>query len=253
MRVSFPAGRLTRALLMVALVSLGVCGVASVQAQQQRRPQQRTSRTGAASPRAKDAARHAQEAARVFGQIMRTPERAIPKELLEKAEAVAVFPGVLKAAFIVGGRKGQGVITRRTANGWSAPAFYNVGGGSVGLQVGGSKTDFVLLIMNEEGLKGLLEDKFEIGGEASIAAGPVGRTAGASTNATLDAGILTYSRSRGAFIGASLKGVAITPDNDLNESYYGKTASEVLSSGLRAPTLVRSFPLAVSRYSVRRK
>jgi lipid-binding SYLF domain-containing protein len=246
MKFSFPAGWLTRGLL-VALLAFGLC---STQAQAQAR---RSSRTGAASPRAKDAARHAQEAARVFGQIMRTPERAIPRELLEKAEAVAVFPGVLKAAFIIGGRKGQGVITRRTANGWSAPAFYNVSGGSVGFQVGGSKTDFVLLIMNEEGLKGLLEDKFEIGGEASIAAGPVGRTAGASTNATLDAGILTYSRSRGAFIGASLKGVAITPDNDLNESYYGKTASEVLSGGIQTPTLVRAFPLAVSRYSVRRK
>jgi lipid-binding SYLF domain-containing protein len=209
-------------------------------------------RRGAASPRAKDAARHAQDAARVFGQIMRTPDNAIPKELLEKAEAVAVFPGVLKAAFIVGGRKGQGVISRRLAKGWSAPAFYNVGGGSVGLQIGGSKTDFVMLIMNEEGLKGLLEDKFEIGGEAAVAAGPVGRTAGASTNATLDAGILTYSRSKGAFIGASLKGVAITPDNDLNVAYYGKKASDVLLGGTAAPALVRAFPLALSRYSSRR-
>ncbi|HVF49435.1 MAG TPA: lipid-binding SYLF domain-containing protein, partial [Pyrinomonadaceae bacterium] len=139
--------------------------------------------------------------------------------------------------------------------GWSAPAFFNVGGGSVGVQIGGEKTDFVLLIMNEEGLRGLLEDKFEIGGEAGIAAGPVGRKVGASTNATLDAGILTYSRSKGAFIGAALKGVAITPDNDLNEAFYGKKASDVLAPGISAssiPVLVRTFPLALNRYSSRR-
>lgn len=232
-----------RSSMRTLTIGLTIC-LAAVAATAQKR--------GAASPRAKDAARHARAAAKVFNEIMRVPDNAIPRELLQKAEAVAVFPGILKAAFIVGGRKGQGVISRRTPKGWSAPAFYNVGGGSIGPQIGGSSTDFVLLIMNQDGLKGLLEDKFEIGGEAAIAAGPVGRTAGASTNATLDAGILTYSRSKGAFIGASLKGVAITPDNDLNESYYGKKANEVLMGNTAAPALVRSFPLALSRYSRRR-
>ncbi len=119
--------------------------------------------------------------------------------MLDKAEAIAVFPGVVKAAFIVGGTGGQGVISRRVAGGWSAPAFFNLGGGSFGVQIGAEKTDYVMLIMNDDGLKGLLEDKFEIGGEASIAAGPVGRTASASSNVTLDAGILSYSRSKGVF------------------------------------------------------
>ncbi|MEO7970434.1 MAG: lipid-binding SYLF domain-containing protein, partial [bacterium] len=154
--------------------------------------------------RLQDATRHAQEAAEVFTEIMNVRERAIPKELLDKAEAIAVFPDVVKAAFIFGAKGGQGLISRRTARGWSAPAFFNISGGSFGAQIGASKTDYVLLIMNQEGLKGLLEDKFELGGEVGIAAGPVGREAAASTNATLDAGILSYSRSKGAFIGAAL-------------------------------------------------
>ncbi|MGH9903897.1 MAG: lipid-binding SYLF domain-containing protein, partial [Pyrinomonadaceae bacterium] len=176
----------------------------------------------------KDALRRSNEAAQVFRQIMSVPEKGIPRDLLEGAEAVAVFPDVLKAAFIVGGRRGQGLISRRTAKGWSAPIFFNMTGGSFGAQIGGAQTDYVLLFMNDDGLKGLVEDKFEMGGEVSVAAGPVGRTAGAGTNPTLDAGILTYSRSKGAFIGASLKGVAITPDNDLNEAIYAKKASDLV-------------------------
>jgi lipid-binding SYLF domain-containing protein len=205
-----------------------------------------------------DAQRHSQDAAKVFAEIMGVKDKAIPRELLEKAEAIAVFPGVVKAAFIVGGRGGQGVISRRTPNGWDAPAFFNIGGGSFGAQIGAQKTDYVLLIMNDEGLNGLLQDKFEIGGEASIAAGPVGRTAAASTNATLDAGILTYARSKGAFIGASLNGAAITPDNDLNEAVYnGKKASDILSkgSGMKLkdmPAAVRIFPQRLAAYSPRR-
>ena len=217
-------------------------------------PARATAQRRAHTPRrATDASRHAKKATQVFNEIMRAKDKSIPKDLLEDAEAVAVFPGVVKAAFIVGGRKGQGVISRRTAKGWTAPVFYNMGGGSVGFQAGGAKTDYILLIMNKDGLNGLLEDKFEIGGESSIAAGPVGRTLAASTTPTLDAGILSYSRSKGAFIGVSLKGIAITPDNHLNRAYYGKTASEILEEGSLAPSLVRSFPLALSRYSVKKK
>ena len=208
--------------------------------------------------RLNDAARHSQDAAQVFNEIMGVRDKAIPKELLDKAEAIAVFPGVVKAAFIIGGSGGQGVISRRTKNGWDAPAFFNLSGGSFGAQIGAQKTDYVLLIMNEEGLKGLLEDKFEMGGEASIAAGPVGRTAAATTNATLDAGILSYSRTKGAFIGAALKGAVISPDNNLNEAVYtGKKASEVLSTGSgmllkNMPAGVRIFPQTLARYSPRR-
>ena len=205
--------------------------------------------------RMQDATRHAQEAAEVFTEIMNVRERAIPKELLDKAEAIAVFPDVIKAAFIFGGKGGQGLISRRTARGWSAPAFFNIGGGSFGAQIGATKTDYVLLIMNQEGLKGLLEDKFELGGEIGIAAGPVGRDAAASTNTTLDAGILSYSRSKGAFIGAALKGAVISPDNHLNEAVYNMKASEVLTGKTmtltQMPAGVRIFPRTLARYSVR--
>jgi SH3 domain-containing YSC84-like protein 1 len=205
--------------------------------------------------RLQDATRHAQEASEVFTQIMNVRDRAIPKELLDKAEAIAVFPDVIKAAFIFGGKGGQGLISRRTAKGWSAPAFFNISGGSFGAQIGASKTDYVLLFMNQEGLKGLLEDKFELGGEVGIAAGPVGREAAASTNTTLDAGILSYSRSKGAFIGAALKGAVISPDNHLNEAVYNVKASEVLTGKAmtltQMPAGVRIFPRTLARYSLR--
>ena len=167
----------------------------------------------AARRRAADAARHSNEAAAVLNKIMGVPDKAIPQELLEGAEAVAVCPGVLKAAFVVGGRKGDCVISRRTQKRqWGAPVFYNLTGGSFGAQIGAAKTDYVLLFMNGDALGGLMKDKFEIGGEAEATAGPVGRAAGASTNPRLSAGILTYSRSKGLFAGLSLKGVAITPE-----------------------------------------
>ena len=205
--------------------------------------------------RMQDAERHSREAAEVFTEIMNVKEKAIPKELLDKAEAIAVFPGVVKAAFIIGGKGGQGVISRRTRNGWSAPAFFNLGGGSFGAQIGATKTDYVLLIINEDGLNGLLKDKFEIGGEVGVAAGPVGREAAASTNPRMDAGILSYSRSKGAFIGAALKGAVISPDNDLNEAVYGKKATEVLTGQSiplgQMPAGVRIFPRTLARYSNR--
>ena len=205
--------------------------------------------------RLQDATRHSQDAAEVFTQIMNVREKAIPKELLDKAEAIAVFPGVIKAAFIFGGKGGQGVISRRTRNGWSTPAFFNLSGGSFGVQIGATKTDYVFLIMNDDGLKGLLEDKFEMGGEVGVAAGPVGREAAASTNLTLDAGILSYSCSKGAFIGAALKGAVISPDNDLNQAVYDMKAKEVLSNSSmtlsQMPAGVRIFPRTLARYSPR--
>src|SRR4051794_7185924 len=153
----------------------------------------------ASAKQLKDASKKADSAARVFEQIMGAPDRSIPKDLLDRAEAVAVFPGMLKAGLVVGGRGGSGIISRRVTGGWSAPAFFKMGGASVGLQIGAAKTDLVLLFMNESALRGLLEDKLEVGGEASAAAGPVGRAAAASTNLTLDAGILSYSHSKGIF------------------------------------------------------
>jgi SH3 domain-containing YSC84-like protein 1 len=204
-----------------------------------------------------EAARQSQKAAKVFNDIMSAPDNAIPRDLLSRAEAVAVFPDVIKAGFIVGGRGGRGVISRRIKGGWSAPAFFNLGGGSVGLQIGASSTDFVLLFMTQESLRGLLEDKFEIGGEGSVAAGPVGRSASASTNATLNAGILSYSRSKGLFAGLELKGTVINPDNDDNEAVYGLKAHDILTGTRkidmkRMPPGVRIFPQTLARYSVRR-
>src|SRR4026209_2905576 len=205
--------------------------------------------------RMQDASRHASEAAKVFTEIMNVRDKAIPKELLDKAEAIAVFPGVIKAAFVFGGRGGQGVISKRQKNGWSAPAFFNLSGGSFGAQIGAQKNDYVFLIMNQDGVKGLLEDKFELGGEAGIVAGPVGREAAASTNVTLDAGILSYSRSKGAFIGAALKGVAISSDNNLNEAVYSMKAKELLTGKpmtlVEMPASVRIFPRTLARYSIR--
>ncbi|HEX8396834.1 MAG TPA: YSC84-related protein [Pyrinomonadaceae bacterium] len=202
----------------------------------------------------RDAGKRADQAARVFRSIMDKPDKSIPRELLERAEAVAVFPGVLGAAFIVGGSGGEGLISRRTATGWSAPAFFKIGGGSVGFQIGAEKTDVILLIMNDGGLKGLLEDKFEFGGEAGVAAGPIGRKASATTNATLDAGILSYSRTKGAFVGAALKGGVLSPDNNKNRALYGKTSKEILlaESPVPTPDAVADFPQTLNRFSNRR-
>ena len=231
-------------LLTVSLVLIaGTAGVARSQSKN--------------AKRLASATKEAQKAADVFTEIMNVPEQAIPQKLLDKAEAVAVFPGVIKAGFIVGGRAGDGVISRRVKGGWSAPAFFNLAGGSFGLQIGASKTDFVLLFMNNEALNGLLKDKFEIGGEGSAAAGPVGRSASVTTDALLKAGIISYSRSKGLFAGLELKGTVISPDNDDNLAVYGMKASEVLSLTQRwtmtkMPAGVRIVPRTLARYSVRR-
>jgi SH3 domain-containing YSC84-like protein 1 len=204
-----------------------------------------------------EAEKDAQKAAQVFTEIMNVRDRAIPQKLLDKAEAIAVFPGVLKAGFIIGGRAGEGVISRRVKGGWSAPAFFNLAGGSVGLQIGASKTDFILLFMNDDALNGLLKDKFEIGGEGSAAAGPVGRSTSATTDALLKAQIISYSRSKGLFAGLEVKGTVISPDNDLNLAMYGVKANEVLSSAKlsaisKMPAAVRIFPRTLARYSARK-
>jgi lipid-binding SYLF domain-containing protein len=201
----------------------------------------------------KEAREKSQKAAKVFREVMSTPDKAIPKELLDGAEAVGVCPDVIKAGILlVGGRGGACSISRRIPGGWSAPAFFKLGGGSIGPQFGASSTDFVLLFMNDGAMEGLLSDKFEVGGEIGAAAGPVGRTASASTDARLKAGILSYSRSKGLFAGLELKGVVINPDNDLNESVYGLKAKDLLVGveiKKAIPPSVRALPLQISRYS----
>jgi lipid-binding SYLF domain-containing protein len=203
----------------------------------------------------KDAVSQSSKAATVFSEIMGAPDKAIPKDVLDKAECVAVFPNVLKAGFVVGGRGGRGVASCRTKAGWSAPAYFNLKGGSFGLQIGAQSTDFIMLFMNKEGMQRLLGDKFEVGGDASVAAGPVGRQAGASTNIRLDAQILSYSRSKGLFAGLELKGVVISPDDDDQEAVYGKEskAKDTLQKpATGAPADVRVYPSRLARYSTRK-
>ena len=201
----------------------------------------------------RDAVDRVDKASEVMNEIMKIADKSIPRDLLAKANAIVVFPGAVKGAFIVGAQGGKGVAVSKTANGWSAPAFLNMAGGSVGLQIGGQKTDYVLLIMNDKGLKGLLEDKFELGGEGSVAAGPVGRTAAASTNATMDAEILTYSRTKGIFGGISLKGIVISQDQDMNNAIYQKSAKQILGNppvpASAAPQTLQKFPDTVANYS----
>lgn len=175
-------------------------------------------------------------AGQVMKEIMNIPDD-IPQDLLDKADCVIVFPSVLKAAFIVGASYGRGAMSCRSGDDfrgpWSAPSMMALEGGSFGLQIGGQATDFVLLVMNQRGANAILESKVKIGGDASAAAGPVGRTAAASTDVTLRAEILTYSRSRGLFAGISLEGSTLRPDNDANERVYGKKidAKEIVLHG----------------------
>lgn len=214
------------------------------------------SATGAAAQgkQMADEISQSKKAAKVFREIMGAPDKAIPKDILDRAHCVAVFPQVIKAGFIVGGRGGRGVASCRIRSGWSSPAYFNLGGGSFGLQIGAQATDFILLFMNEGGMSKLLGDKFEIGGDASAAAGPVGRQAGASTNIRLDAQILSYSRSKGLFAGLELKGVVMSIDKGDMKDVYGDGPSgrDVLTGATRGPAAVMDFPTTLVRYSPRK-
>ncbi len=201
-----------------------------------------------------EAAKTSQKATKALNEIMEIRDRSIPQDLLDKAKAIAVFPNVIKAAFIVGGRGGKGLISRRVRGGWSAPAFFKLGGGSLGFQIGGSSTDVVMLFMTDDSLKNLIESKFEIGADASVAAGPIGRTAQASTDAQLQAAILSYSRSKGLFAGVSLSGAVIKPDNDANRALYSMEAKDMLTGPNKIPLdkippATKPFQQTLTRYS----
>ncbi len=163
----------------------------------------------------------ATEAARVLKEIQEAKDTTIPKSILEKANAIAVFPSTIKGAFLVGAQRGKGVISGRMDGTWSAPAFVTITGGSIGLQIGGQATDIVLVVMNQRGLENLSSNSFKIGGDVSVAAGPVGREATAATDYKFEAEILSYSRSRGVFAGLSLNGSTIRADRDANRRAYG--------------------------------
>jgi len=196
-----------------------------------------------------DSEERLQNAANVLKEIMDAPDKGIPEEVLDNAKCIVVVPHLIKAGFIVGGKHGRGVATCRTANGWSAPAFISVGGGSWGLQIGAEGVDLVMLVMNDKGLQHLLSSKFQISGEGSAAAGPVGRHASAGTDWKMNAELLTYSRSKGAFAGLTLEGAVVEQDADSTEAIYGKDIPfrRVLTGNIPAPPAAASFMAAVGR------
>lgn len=168
------------------------------------------------------AVKRVESAATVLDEIQGAPDKGIPEEVLGSAECVAVVPSLLNAGFVFGGRYGKGVASCRTPKGWSAPAFFTIGGGSFGLQIGGQATDLVMLIMNKNGMDNLLSSKFKLGADASAAAGPIGRHAAADTDWKMKAQVLTYSRSRGIFAGLELSGAVIKQDKDSTRDFYGR-------------------------------
>src|SRR5277367_6314148 len=202
-----------------------------------------------ASDRDDDVAR-THKAADVFREIMSTPDKGIPQDLLASAKCVAIVPGEVKFAFIFGGNYGRGVATCRTGHGWSAPMFVAVDGGSVGYQIGGSSTDLVMLFMNDHALKSLLGDKFKLGADASVAAGPVGRNAAAGTDARLSAEILSYSRTKGVFAGVSLDGSVVQADKSGDKAMYGDsvTRKEILGKETPVPESAQSLIHEIARY-----
>jgi lipid-binding SYLF domain-containing protein len=191
------------------------------------------------------------DATNVFQQIMNVPEKGIPRDLLEKAHCVVIVPSMKKGAFIVGGSYGKGFVTCRKEGGagWTAPAAIRMEGGSVGLQIGGQVTDIVMLVMNENGKNRLLQSKFTLGGDASVAAGPVGRTVEAKTDALMTAEILTWSRSGGVFAGISLAGATLRPDQDDNAQLYGRKMTTKEALAQPAPVAAKPLLNALNQYS----
>src|SRR5437870_4030634 len=195
-----------------------------------------------------DSVERLQKSANVLKEIMATPDKGIPEEVLDDAKCIVVVPHLIKAGFIVGGKHGRGVASCRTATGWSAPAFISVGGGSWGLQIGAEGVDLVMLVMNDKGLQHLLSSKFQLSGEGSAAAGPVGRHASAGTDWKMNAELLTYSRSKGAFAGLTLEGAVIEQDNDSTEAIYGKEMSfrKILLGNVTLPAPAAPFMAALA-------
>jgi lipid-binding SYLF domain-containing protein len=196
--------------------------------------------------------------AKVFGEIMAAPDKGIPGEVLDKADCVAIIPGMKKAGFIFGGRYGKGMISCRNKaqRVWGPPAMVILEGGSFGLQIGGAAVDVVLLVMNRTGVDSLLSSKVTLGGDASVAGGPVGRATTAETDAAMRAKILSYSRSRGVFAGLELKGSTLRQDKDANKAVYGKEieAREILTPGKVAiPAAARPVITVLTKYSPRGK
>ena len=195
------------------------------------------------------------DAAVMFSEIMGTPDKSIPQDLLEKSQCVVLVPGLKKGAFIVGGKYGKGFATcRKAGGGWSAPAAMRVEGGSFGFQIGGSETDVVMLVMNESGMKKLMSSKFTLGGEASVAAGPVGRESTAQTDAWMRAEILSWSRTRGVFAGISLQGATLRQDVDDNMEMYGRKyeTPDLVKGDVAVPADAAKLMGLLNKYSAKK-
>src|SRR5258705_3864420 len=201
--------------------------------------------------KASDQIKRSNPAANVLDEIMGAPDKGIPQEVFEKAKCVAVVPSMIKGGFIVGARYGKGVATCRTSSGWSAPAPITIAGGSWGLQFGGEAVDLVMLIMNDRGMEHLLSSKFKLGAEGSVAAGPVGRQAEATTDWKMKSEVLSYSRSRGIFAGLELNGAVVKQDDDATRVLYGKEVpfKAILTGQVPPPEGSQHFLATVRKYS----
>lgn len=191
------------------------------------------------------------KAAQIFRAVMSAPDKATPQRILDNADCIAVFPQVIKAALGIGGRGGRGVVSCRSPKGWGAPAYLNIGGASFGFQIGAEATDYVMLFMTPDSAKSLLESNVKLGGNFSVAAGPIGREAGADTDLKLNAQILSYSRSKGLFAGVALEGAVIsTADGDMKDVYGPNvTAREVLFGAAKPPEEVTAFPKTLESFT----
>lgn len=203
-----------------------------------------------------DAAKRLDDSADMLSDIMSAPDKGIPQDLLTKAQCVVLVPGLKKGAFIVGAKYGKGFMLCRKASGvgWSAPAAIRVEGGSFGFQIGGSETDVVMLVNSQSGAKKLMQSKFTLGADGSVAAGPVGRDTSAETDVQLHAEILTYSRSRGIFAGVSLEGATLRPDDDWNMELYGKplTNQQIVMGNTKSPAAAAKLDSVLDKYSSRK-
>jgi lipid-binding SYLF domain-containing protein len=201
-----------------------------------------------ASSAREDSVARLQSSIDVIHAIMATPDKGIPEEVLNDAKCILVVPNMIKGGFVFGGKHGRGVASCRTAEGWSAPAFVSVGGGSAGLQIGLEGVDLVMLVMNDQGFQQLLSSKFELSGEGSVAAGPVGRHASAGTDWKMTTQVLTYSRSKGVFAGLTLEGAVVEQDNDSTRAIYGKHLEfrNILSGKVATPKSAEPFTKAVA-------
>jgi SH3 domain-containing YSC84-like protein 1 len=203
-----------------------------------------------------EGAKRLNEAAAVFSEVMATPDKGIPQELLENAHCIVIVPGLKTGAFIFGGKYGKGYLSCRRGHGagWSAPATVRIEGGSVGFQIGGSETDLIMLVMNSRGEDKLLSSKFTLGAEGSVAAGPVGRTTTAQTDAQMHAEILSWSRSQGLFAGVALEGATLRQDLDDNAALYGRRLEnrQIVTKGVRTPRAAAKLISELNRYSPHR-